>query len=75
LAPLLGDARLAVPLQALSLVPVIDAVGNPLMAIFIRDFQYKFHAIAATASSLLGSALTLAIAATGDGLWALVPLV
>jgi PST family polysaccharide transporter/lipopolysaccharide exporter len=72
LAGLLGDARLAILVRVLSLVLLIDAVGNPLMAIFIRDFQYRFHAIAETASSLLGTALTLAIAAAGDGLWALI---
>jgi PST family polysaccharide transporter/lipopolysaccharide exporter len=72
LAGLLGDPRLAGPVQVLALALVIDAVANPLMAIFIRDFQYKFHAIAETASGLAGTGLTLAIAATGDGVWALV---
>jgi O-antigen/teichoic acid export membrane protein len=72
LAGILGDLRLVAPVRALALVLVIDAAANPLMAIFIRDFQYKFHAIAETASSLLGTGLTLAIAATGDGLWGLV---
>jgi lipopolysaccharide exporter len=72
LAVLLGDSRLVLPLQALSLVLAIDAVGNPLMAIFVRDFQYRSHAVAETVSSLLGTIVTLVLAATGDGVWALV---
>ncbi len=72
LATLLGDPRLVGPLQVLSLVLILDAISNPMMAIFIRDFAYKHHAITETVSGFAGTAITLAIAATGDGVWALV---
>ena len=72
LAAVLGEPGLEGPLQALAVVLVIDAVANPLMAIFIRNFEYKYHAIAETVPSLFGTALTFAIAIAGDGLWALI---
>lgn len=72
LAAALGDARLVLPLQLLALVLVIDSIGNPLTAIMVRDFQFRPHAWAETSSTLIGTLAALAIAAHGDGIWALV---
>jgi lipopolysaccharide exporter len=68
----LGNAELAEPLRVLSLMLAIDAVGNPLMAILVRDFEFKSHALIEVSSTVSGTAAALLIAAGGAGLWALI---
>ena len=72
LASALGNAQLSLPVRALALVLLVDAVGNPIMAILVRDFQFRTHALIEISATVAAAVVTLAIAAGGAGLWALI---
>lgn len=68
----LGDARLEPVLQWLAINPLISAFWNPRFILYERDINFKAEFYISVASSLAGSALTVALGILLRNYWALI---
>ena len=68
----MNASQIAVPLQVLSIVLPISALGQTHMALRLRSFGHKTTALRSVASGLIGGGTAVVAAFAGLGLWALV---
>jgi O-antigen/teichoic acid export membrane protein len=71
-ASVMNAPHIALPLQVLSIVLPISALGQTHMALRLRSFGHKTTALRSVASGLIGGGMAVAAALAGLGLWALV---
>ncbi|HKR16913.1 lipopolysaccharide biosynthesis protein [Rhizorhapis sp.] len=71
-ADFMDAPQIATPLQVLSLVLPLSALGQTHMALRLRQFGHKTTALRSVASGILGGGAAIAAAFAGLGLWALV---
>lgn len=71
-AAFMDAPQIATPLQVLSLVLPISALGQTHMALRLREFGHKTTALRSVASGLIGGGAAVVAAFAGLGLWALV---
>src|SRR3546814_9359136 len=71
-AAFMGAPQIALPLQVLSVVLPISALGQTHMALRLRSFGHKTTALRSVVSGLLGGGAAVTAAYAGLGLWALV---
>lgn len=71
-ADFMNAPQIARPLQALSLVLPLSALGQTHMALRLRQFGHKTTALRSVIGGLLGGAAAIVAALAGLGLWALV---
>lgn len=71
-AAFMDAPQVATPLQVLSLVLPIAALGQTHMALRLRSFGHKTTALRSVASGIFGGGAAVAAAFAGLGLWALV---
>jgi O-antigen/teichoic acid export membrane protein len=71
-ASLLGAPAIAEPLQVLSLVLPISALGMTHMALRLREFGHRTTALRSIVSGLIAGGAAVAAAYAGFGVWALV---
>lgn len=72
LAAGLGEPRVAPLLQVLATCFVLDGIATPLIVLLRRDLEFRRASLAEAISVLVGSAVTLASALLGAGLWSLI---
>lgn len=71
-AVFMNAPQIALPLQVLSIVLPISALGQTHMALRLRSFGHKTTALRSVASGLIGGGAAVVAAFAGFGLWALV---
>lgn len=71
-AAFMDAPQIALPLQVLSIVLPISALGQTHMALRLRSFGHKTTALRSVASGLIGGSAAVVAAFAGLGLWALV---
>ena len=71
-AEFMATPQIAQPLQVLSLVLPLSALGQTHMALRLRSFGHKTTALRSVAGGLIGGGAAVAAAFAGLGLWALV---
>jgi PST family polysaccharide transporter len=74
LALLLGEPALAETLRLLSLAVPLGAIGNVHLALCRRDMRFRAVAVRTLAGRVTGTAVGIAMAVAGFGLWSLVAL-
>lgn len=71
-ADFMDAPQIAAPLQVLSMVLPISALGQTHMALRLRQFGHKTTALRSVVSGVVGGGAAVAAAFAGFGLWALV---
>ncbi|MBK5265679.1 MAG: oligosaccharide flippase family protein, partial [Alphaproteobacteria bacterium] len=71
-ANFMNAPQIALPLQVLSIVLPISALGQTHMALRLRSFGHKTTALRSVVSGIIGGGAAVVAAFAGFGLWALV---
>ena len=67
-----GDTRMADALRALSLIPVLDALGAVQVGVLRREMRFRDLAMRTLWAGLLSSIVGIVLAVAGAGIWSLV---